>query len=71
MMVNAIGFAYSALQGLNLTYQLSSGKYVPGSHIRYIFDFTFDQVRSQPYSSSRIVPNLADSNFCAGKFTYL
>ncbi|KAL8132433.1 hypothetical protein AgCh_008072 [Apium graveolens] len=42
--VNAIGGFYSALQGLNLAYQLSSGKLVSGSHLRYIFDFAVDQV---------------------------
>lgn len=45
MMVNVIGFAYSALQGLNLSYQLASGKLVSASRIPYIFDFALDQVR--------------------------
>lgn len=44
MSVNVIGFAYSGLQGLDLLHQLTTGKDLVGSQVRYSFDFAIDQV---------------------------
>lgn len=44
--VNAIGFAYSAAQALNVAYNLTSGKHIFQNHVRYHFDFFMDQVLS-------------------------
>lgn len=71
--VNAIGGFYSALQGLNLAYQLSSGKLVSGSHLRYIFDFAFDQILAylliSSSSSAAIRVDDWQSNWGEDKFT--
>ncbi|WOG96442.1 hypothetical protein DCAR_0415777 [Daucus carota subsp. sativus] len=71
--VNAIGVFYSALQGLNLAYQLSSGKLVSGSHLRYIFDFAFDQILAylliSSSSSAAIRVDDWQSNWGEDKFT--
>lgn len=71
--VNAIGGFYSALQGLNLAYQLSSGKLVLGSHLRYIFDFAFDQILAylliSSSSSAAIRVDDWQSNWGEDKFT--
>lgn len=71
--VNAIGGFYSVLQGLNLAYQLSSGKLVSGSHLRYIFDFAFDQILAYLLisSSSSAAIRVDDwvSNWGEDKFT--
>ncbi|XP_027353218.1 CASP-like protein 4A3 [Abrus precatorius] len=42
--VNVIGFAYSALQACDLACQLVTGKHLISHHLRYHFDFFFDQV---------------------------
>ncbi|KMS98037.1 hypothetical protein BVRB_4g096310 [Beta vulgaris subsp. vulgaris] len=44
MSVNVIGFAYSGLQGLDLLHQLTTGKDLVGSQVRYSFDFAIDQM---------------------------
>lgn len=44
MSVNVIGFAYSGLQGLDLLHQLTTGKDLVGSQVRYSFDFAIDQI---------------------------
>ncbi|KAL2340891.1 hypothetical protein Fmac_008831 [Flemingia macrophylla] len=42
--VNAIGFAYSALQACDLACKLATGKHLISHHLRYHFDFFMDQV---------------------------
>jgi hypothetical protein len=44
MTINVIGFAYSGLQGLDLLHQLTTGKNLVGTRVRYSFDFAIDQV---------------------------
>lgn len=44
MSVNVIGFAYSGLQGLDLLIQLTTGKNLSRSKLRYYFDFAMDQI---------------------------
>ncbi|KAL9235263.1 hypothetical protein vseg_010037 [Gypsophila vaccaria] len=44
MTVNVISFAYSGLQGFDLLLQLSMGKDLGRSQLRYCFDFAMDQI---------------------------
>lgn len=49
--VTVIGFAYSAFQVYNLSYQLVTGKYAISHHLRRHFDFLMDQVSRAAYPS--------------------
>lgn len=49
--VTVIGFAYSAFQVYNLSYQLVTGKYAISHHLRRHFDFFMDQVSRAAYPS--------------------
>ncbi|MCD9558773.1 hypothetical protein HAX54_016390 [Datura stramonium] len=44
MSVNVIGFVYSGAQAFDLAYQSATGKNVVQHHLRYMFDFSLDQV---------------------------